>query len=234
MRTAGTFSQDSPQTDGVIFIGASEFMSPTLSNTGLTKVAVGKVPYVAPVSTTTEFFKALDQILRTGVLNSQAYGYTAFGTTGPPPVPGPSSVANTSDASGVSGHPPLTIANLPTIKGPVVGAIPKGIQINYIDVIYQVLGAASTAILFGLTKTVFGAAGAGATAPVVTNLIALAANGLPTAVAANPVTTRINIANPSMLATDETEILAELSFQNPAGCTVNFYGLKLGVSFNYN
>lgn len=236
MRTAGTFEQDSPQTDGVIFIGASEFLSPTLANTGLTIIGPGLVPLLTPASATTNLFKAIDQILRTGVLNSQALGYAAFGTTGPPPVPGPSSVANTSGPSAILGHPPTPKASLATITGGVRGAFPKGLQINYVDFIYTVLGAGATSISAGLTQTKFGAAGAGATAAVKTDIITFGTNGLPTAVAANPVTTRVNVpaANQTMLTSDENEVLLQFQTVNPAGCTVQFYGAKLGVYYNLN
>lgn len=236
MRTSGTFEQDTPQSDGQIFLGATDFQSPTLAATALSLLAAGKLAFVTPVSATSDLFADLKEILRTGVLASAANGYRAFGTTGPPPVPGPSSVPNTSDPLAIVGHPPIKTASLPTIKGPITGPVPKGIQINYVDLIYTVLGANATSVSVGLTKTKFGAAGAGATAPTVTNLITFGANSLPVAVAANPVTTRVAVttAQAIMLTDFENEVLLHFETVNPAGCTVDFYGAVLGVSFNYN
>jgi len=237
MRTAGLFEQDTPQPDGQIFVGASEFVDitsagaavPTSSAAGLFTLDVTTASHAA------KFFANLKEMLRTGVYASFANGYTAFGTTGPPPVPGPSAVANTSGPLATQGHPPITIANLPTIKGPVNGPLLKGLQINWVDVIYEVDTTALAAATMGLTKTKFPAAGTKA-APVVTNIIALAANGLPTATntAGQATRTRVAVANPAMDVDDGSEIVLNVNLTLGASGTLHFYGAVVGVSFNFN
>lgn len=230
MRTAGTFNQDTPQSDGQIFFGASEF-TPLVAATGvLASSAAGLYSLNVPASSTANLFANLNELLRTGVLG--VFGQEAFGTAAS--VPGPSTVANTSGPSALQGRPPILAANEPTIIGPVRGALPKGLQINSVDVIYTVGTLAVTSATLGLTQTKFGAAGAGATAPVVANIIALAANGLPVAVAANPVTTRIAVPTPAMIILPETEIILNVNFVTPATSTVTFYGVNMNVSYNYN
>lgn len=232
--TAKSWTQDTPVANSIVSLGAPEFSSPTLANTALTLVASGKLAYLIPASATTNLFKAIDQIFRNLSYASISSGMTAFGTTGPPPVPGPSTVANTSGPRGIIVSPPIPKAQLPTITGPNFGPLPKGIQINSVDFIYQVLGAGATSISVGLTQTSFGAAGAGAVAPTVTNIITLGANGMPLTVAANPVTTRVAITNPVMLSALEAQYLLQFQAVAPAGCTIDFYGAVLNISYNYN
>ena len=238
--TEQQWTQDLPQTDGVIFVGAPEFLSPTVALSTLSVATFGVPFYTVPASATSNFLTVLDQILRTGVyaagpLSSVPGGAQAFGTTGPPPVPGPSTVAGTSGPRGIKVVPPIPKASLPTLaSGQFSGPIPKGIQINSVDLIYTVLGVAATSVSFGLASTKFGAAGAGATAPTVTNLIAFGTNSLPTAVAANPVTTNIAVASPAMIVGSPVGLVAQVQFVTPSGSTVDFIGMNVHVSFNYN
>lgn len=232
MRTSGIFECDLPYTDGQIFLGASELLPLVAASAPFASAAAGKYTLNVPASTTANLFANLNQILRTGRLGSTLYDQQQFGTAAS--QPGPSSVSNTSGPSGLSGRPPITGANLPTLIGPVRGAIPKGLQVNSIDVIYQVTVLALTSATIGLTATQFGAAGAGAVAPIVTNLITLGANGLPTAVAANPVTTRVPVATPAFTITPETELILNLNFVTPATSLVSVYGAVLNTSYNFN
>jgi hypothetical protein len=103
-------------------------------------------------------------------------------------------------------------------------------QINSIDVIYTVAALAAAVATVGLTTTTF----ANATAPVVTNLIALAANGLPTAVQATPYVKNVAVATPAMLITADTEVIANVNFTGGATGTVDFYGIVVHCSFNFN
>jgi hypothetical protein len=232
MRTAGTFQQDSPQTDGQLFIAAPDFIPLVAAGAVIASTGAGLVTLNTPASTTVNLFSNLGQLLRTGILAS--FGQSAFGTAAS--VPGPSAVPNTSSPSGLVGRPPFLAAQEPPIIGPIAGAILKGITINSVDVIYQVGTLALTSATVGLTATVFGLPGAGATAPVVTSLIALAVNGLPVAVAANPVTTRVAVitAQQAMIVTPETEVLLNVNFVTPATSTVKLYGAVLNIQFNWN
>ena len=113
------------------------------------------------------------------------------------------------------------------------GPIPKGVQINSIDVVYQVLAVTASAATIGLTKTFF----ANLVAPVVTNLLALGANGLPTAIGAQVQVTNVPITTPAMLvpaAGGVTAPLVNVNLTAGSGGTINFYGVCLNCSYNLN
>lgn len=231
-KTSGTWTQDGAFTDGQIFVGPSEFLD--LAGFGtLTSAGAGLLTLNQVASKASTYFADISKMLRTGQL--AVFGQQAFGTTGPPPIPGPSAIANTSSPDSTLGRPPLLTAKLPTILGPVRGAIPKGLQINSVDVIYEVDAVALAAATLGLTQTVFPLSGASG-APVVTNLIALAANGLPTATntAGQATTTRVLVPTPAMLQLTEGEIILNINLTTPAGGTSKFYGAILNCNFNYN
>lgn len=229
MRTAGQLIADTPNTDGHIFIGADELISPTLTSSALSQTGEGLLIITLPAAATTNVFKTVDAIVRSG----QAPNYQQqFGTAAL--VPGPSGVANTSDPLGIVGFPPFTAANTPTIKGPVTGFVPKGLQLTSFDIVYQVLTLAATSVSFGATLTAFGAQGAGAVAPVVTNIVTFGTNGLPVAVAANPVTTRVAVATPIFITGLEQKIQIHLQAVTPATSTVSVFGVNINTTYNYN
>jgi hypothetical protein len=228
MRTQGSLEADTPNTDGQIFLGPSADWVPTTGTAPVTTAGAGLLYQLVAASETCNLFSAISQMLRTGQFPRVPYSSQQFGTAAA--IPGPSSVANTGGPSGINGRPPFTGANLATVKGQGAQPIPKGLQINWIDLIYQVLGVALTSVTFGLTNTQF----VNAVAPAVTNIVALGANGLTTAVDAQPVRTRITPATPAFSILDGSELIANLNFVTPAGSTVKFYGAVLGVSFNFN
>jgi hypothetical protein len=130
--------------------------------------------------------------------------------------------------AGVSGSPPYTGSSELT---PVTSPRPKGITIKQIYPIYTVGTVALTTNTIGVTKTVF----APNTAPVVTNLLADAANGLATAVQANPYLTPIQLTQPvSMLTTKYASYTIEWDVTTAGTGTANLYGVFLDISFNYN
>lgn len=222
-----------PFTDGQIFLAAdADFIAvgggaPTLASAG-----PGLMTLNLASSATYNLFSPISQILRSGQLATAAINQQQFGTAAL--VPGPSGVANTSDALNLpAGFPPWLSSTNPTLTGGQKGPIPKGLQVNWVDAIYEVDTGAITSVTFGLTSTKFPAAGASG-APVVTNLIALGANGLPVAAntAGQATRTRITIATPVMSFGDGLELIANINFVVPAANTVKFYGCILGVSFN--
>lgn len=234
-KTSGTWTQDGAFTDGQIFVGPSEFIDITASGAAAAASSAAGL-FTLDVTTANhaaKFFADISKMLRTGQYAS--FGQQAFGTTGPPPVPGPTTVANTSSPDGTFGRPPLLTAKEPTILGPVVGAIPKGLQINSVDVIYEVDTTALAAATLGLTKTAFSLPGVSG-APTVTNLIALAANGLPTATntAGQSTTTRVLVPTPAMLQITEGELILNINLTLGASGTLHFYGAILNCNFNYN
>lgn len=231
MRTQGRLEMQTPFTDGQEFARNFSWVgtapTPTSPSAGLYYNALtGAATYNG--------FISIGQILRTGQLATAAVNQQQFGTAAL--VPGPSSVANTSDPADLPpGFPPLLSAQNPTLTGGYKGPIPKGYQINWIDSIYEVDTLALTSVTLGLTQTKFAAAGASAT-PVVTNIIALGANGLPTATntAGQATRTRVSVASPAFSIADGSEIILNINFVLPATSTAKFYGCILGLSFNYN
>ena len=190
-----------------------------------------------PASTTANLLLNLDAIpVRTGVLAS-SYDQEQFGTAAG--VAGPSSVANTSGPLALSpGFPPITAANMATIAGSINGtgtgiqrgAIPKGIQIDSIDVIYAVNVANATSVQCALVKTVF----ANGVAPAVSNLIPLGANGLPVATAATPYLTNVPVSSPAMITNSDNIVNCLVNIVTPASSTVAFYGIVTRCHYNFN
>ena len=228
MNTGGSFEQDTAFNDGQIFLGPNGDFAPTAGTAPLTTSAAGLLYGLVAASQTCNLFSIISQMLRTGVYPQAPFSSQQFGTAAS--VPGPSTVSGTGGPRGIAGRPPIPAAKLPTVIGQTAQPIPKGLQINWVDIIYQVLGVALTSATFGLTNTQF----INGVAPAVSNLIALAANGLTTAVAAQPTRTRILVPTPAFTILDGSELIANLNFVTPAGSTVKFYGAVLGVSFNEN
>lgn len=233
MNTDGMFTQNTPVTDGHIFIGPSEWQSTTAINTLFGTSGEGNVYLLLPAGGTVNLFTSLEAILRSGMY--ALFGDRAFGTKGPPPVPGPSIVSGTSGPRGITSKPPITKTQMPTLVGPAREPVPKGIRVQAVDVIGTVLNTPLTSISFGLTSTAFSASGAVPAAPVVTNIIPYGNNGLPIAVATNPGTATIQVPTPTfIIPTTPTTVIAHLGVVTPAGSTFVFYGINLRVSYNYN
>ena len=229
MRTSGLLLMDTPLPDGQIFVSPIDIMLGS-SDATFARAGKGLVSTVVPASTTTIYPIALgDLIMRYGMQDDaqQQFGLATpvNGNQGAQALATPPNTFTT--PYGPTGRPPFAASTF----GVPVTSRPKGIAINSVSVAYQVLGNPLTSITFGLSKTVF----SNGIAPAVTDIIAPAANGLTTAVNAQPAL--ITIANPTqnlMLTTINAEYIAELTFVAPAGSTVNFYGLFLNVAFNYN
>jgi hypothetical protein len=130
--------------------------------------------------------------------------------------------------AGVSGPPPFTGI---TSLTPVTAPRPKGLGIRALYPIYSIAGAALTLNTIGLTKTVFSPNAA----PVVTNLLADAANGLATATNAQPYLTPINFASPiSMQTSKYAQYTIEWDVTTAGGGTAQLFGVFMDVNFNYN
>jgi hypothetical protein len=237
--TEGRWEQGSPSTDLQVFAGADQFTDFAAVSTLPAAPAAGLIYKVVPAATAAKFFITPEPLLlRAGQYATAAYNQQQFGTAAA--VPGPSGVANTSDPLALpAGFPPIAAANLTTISGSITGTgtgilrgpLPKGVQINSIDIIYQVLTVAASAATTGLTKTAF----ANLVAPVVTNIIALGANGLPTAIGAQPQVTNVAVAAPAMIVPSaDSQIVLNVNLTSGAGGTVNFYGAVLKCSYNFN
>jgi len=227
--TDTTWTQSQANTDLEIFVGACEFKD----SAGLATfaAAAGLLSLNLAATQAGTFFADVTAFLRrTGMLATPTNAQNQFGTAAA--QPGPSSVAGTSGPLALSGggFPPLTGANLPTVKGPVTGATSKGLQLNSIDVIYSNTVANLGVATIGVQKTKF----ADTTAPVVADILALAANGLPVAFQATPHVKNVAIASPAMLTDTQSEVTVNVNLTAGAGSTVKFYGVNLHLSYNFN
>lgn len=245
--TNGRWEQGSSNPDLQIFIGASEFEDVAKLAT-LASAGTGLLSWHVPAADASTFFADVSAMLkRTGVFAVPLWsGFTgtlgtgeanagasleAFGTAAA--TPGPSTVANTRGISGLPpGNPPQPAATLATLTGGVNGPQPKGFQITSIDVIHSVAALAAAVATVGVTDTTF----VSGVAPVVTNRIALAANGLPTAIggAAGPYVTNVPVAAPAFPTSADTETIINVNFTAGATGTVDFYGVVLYVAYNLN
>ncbi len=230
--TDGRWTQGTSVPDLQQFIGADEFallggtapLPSTIATPGLLfrTVAAGSAAI---------FAKSLSELLlRSGVYATAAYDQEQFGTAAA--QPGPSSVSGTSGPLALQqGQPPMLASQMATVSGPASGPSQKGIQIDSVDVIYQVLAdATAVAATIGLTKTVF----KNLTAPAVTNLIALGANGLPTAIGAQPQVTNVAVPNPAMIIASDTEVLLNINLTGGTAGTIKFFGAVIKAHFNLN
>jgi hypothetical protein len=132
-----------------------------------------------------------------------------------------------------TGPAPQTTAQLPTVSGnPITtsGQSYKSLQINSISVIYTNTVANLSVATIGLTKTKF----VDTTAPAVTNLLALAANGLPVAFQTTPHVKNIVLATPAIVGDSDTDLILNVNLTAGAGSTVTFYGVSLHCQSNTN
>jgi len=218
---------DTPFPDMEIFVGATEFKD--LAGLG-TFASAGAGLMTLNLSTTQagNFFANITAALkRTGVYATAALQQQQFGTAAS--QPGPSLVANTSDPESIRGFPPFTTSRLPTLVGPATGPIPKGLQINSVDVIAAIGAVNASLFQIGLTNTNF----VNAVAPNVTNLITLGTNGLVATFGAQPSRQNVLVTTPAFSTTVDTETILNIKITAGSGGTVNFYGAVVKASFNF-
>jgi hypothetical protein len=228
--TDGKWEQYTASTDLTLFLGADQFTDFAAVATLPAAPAAGLLFKTVPATDAAKFFVTAEGLLlRSGQFAT--FGQDAFGTAAA--VPGPSLVSGTSGPlAQIVGRPPMTAAQMTTIHGSLAGPPPKGVQINSVDIIYQVLTLAAATATVGLTTTTFSGV---ASAPVVTNLIALGANGLPTAVAAHPTVTNVVVPTPAMIVpTVDTQVILNINLTAGATGTIDFIGAVLKCSFNFN
>jgi hypothetical protein len=234
-QTQGRWTAKTPFPDLQLFIGADQFTALGSAAT-VALPAPGVLGATVAAGATTNFVTSLAQLmLRSGVYASPQYDQEEYGTAAS--VPGPSMVVNTSDPLAepnptspyYQGFPPILGANMTTLAGATNGPQPKGIQIDSIDVIYQVLtDATAVAATIGLTATVF----SNLVAPVVTNLIALGNNGLPVVIGAQPQVTNVPVPTPAMIVATDTEVLLNINLTGGSAGTIAFYGAVIKAHYN--
>lgn len=134
--------------------------------------------------------------------------------------------------AGISGAAPYAGGGTapPGFMTPVT-ARPKGIALKALYPVYAIAGAAASLNTIGITKTVF----ANNAAPVVTNVLANAANGLATATQAQPYLTPINFSTPVTFQTTKyAEYSIEWDVTTPGGGTAQLFGIFLDLAYNFN
>lgn len=231
--TEGRWEGNTAFPDLTLFVGADEIRA-TSGTATLTLNASGDLSLNIGNSQACVFVISEAAMLRSGVYAS-SYDQQQFGTAAG--VAGPTAaVPNTSGPLGLKpGFPPLTAANMATLGAIQRGPIPKGLQVNSVTAIYSVTGLGLTLAQIGVTQTKF----TNNAALVVTNVLAKAANGLPTAIgtgAANPYSTVVPMTSPAFTigSTAGTELLVELDLTTGASGTARLYGMSVNCSFNFN
>jgi hypothetical protein len=236
--TQGRWTSKTPFPDLQLFIGAQRFKDLAgLATTPASIATPGLIFQTVPAGDASIFIADIPELLlRSGVLATPQYNQEQFGTAAA--QPGPSSVSGTSGPLALpapsspfyQGFPPTPGAKMATVAGPNSGPGGKGIQIDSVDVIYQVLAdATAVAATIGLTKTTF----ANLVAPVVTNLIALGNNGLPVVIGAQPQVKNVPVISPaSMIVAADTEVLLNINLTGGTAGTIKFFGAVLKCHFN--
>lgn len=230
--TEGRWEGNTAFPDLTLFVGADEIRN-TSGTATLTLNASGDLSLNIGNSQACVFVVSEASLLRSGVYAS-SYDQQQFGTAAG--VAGPTTVANTSGPFALKpGFPPILAAAMATLGTVQRGPVPKGLQVNSVTAIYSVTGLALSAAQIGITQTKY----VNNAAFVVTNVLAKAANGLPTAIstgAAAPYTTTVAITSPAFTigSTTGTELLIELDLTTGASGTARLYGLSVNCSFNFN
>ncbi len=224
MHTSGFVMQDQLNPDGHIFIPFPGTQ---------TRLGSGLKAVVQAASTAAIYeFDLADVLFRYGMQDDgqQQYG-RPNGTSGAQALALLPGVVDQTPYSRTQRPPvPSTAVFGPNDSG-TARTIPKGMQVNAINVVYNVIGGTLTLATIGMTKTTFGTTG---TAPVVTTLLANANNGLQTGVISQPVAYNVLIPTPAPITTRLTQTIIEVDMTTPAGVTIDLYGLFLDVSFNFN
>jgi hypothetical protein len=226
--TDSTWNQDTPNSDLEIFIGATEWRDAGNHATIATPSA-GVIAWTVPAAQTSVFLANIQAMIkRTGVFATPASVQQQYGTAAS--LPGPTQVANTSDPEGLRGYPPFTASKLATLIGPQAGAIPKGIQINSMDVIYSVNALNITAgkLMLNLVTYIDNTA-----SPSVISLIP-STNNLTLTARANLYRTNIPVASPVFAINSGQSASLEVDVTTVAGGTFTFYGCVAKCSFNFN
>ncbi len=246
MQTAGTFSQDTPFSDGQFYLGATYFTTTvgttaaaafvSITGTGGTASILG-VASSSTGASTRESTLTDGVMLRTGIYapsTAQTLSGQAFGTAAL--LPGPqAAVAGTSSPSGFGSNqviPPVLKANLPTLKGSTAGARPKGVQINWVDILFTTTG--TVASMSVTLKRLVAAPGVAAIPTVAVDMNAVAVVGSLATTTANQISrVRATNANAAMMTGDTTVIDLAYNYNIAAG-VVTSLGVVLGCSYNYN
>lgn len=213
-RTQSRWDCDKEYTDAKLFFGVADTFVQA-GGAALTRNAAGDISYNQAASTVGVFILPLDTIMeRLGLADDlqEQFG-AATGVAGQTPA-------------GVSGRPPFTGQ---TQLSPVLVSRPKGIKITDITLVYQIAGAALTLHTCRIDKAIF----ANNVANAISAILASAANGLATAIQANPYVTKVPV-NTIFNVSDNSELVVEVAATTQAAGTYRFYGCIVHCSYNLN
>lgn len=240
MRTAGWLEQDSPNSDAQIFLTPTDFQLQT--NASLINAALGanNLPAISNTAAGAFAYNATiaGLLLRTGILNTGNFAtnrsQNAFGTAAA--TPGPSAVAGTSGPSGFGAGQtiaPMIGANLPTLKGSIPGSIPKGVQINSVDLLYSINTTNSVSFTGALSRISFGL-GVNLVPSVAALMAAQAVGSLVITTAGQITRSRLTPTTAVMITNDGSAILLNIAGNNATIAGHLFLGAILNCSYNYN
>ena len=205
--TEGRWTQAGYSSDMRVFLGASEFKD--TANVATTTWTVGPPALFAlHTAGASVFVLNLEDVMK-----KIGEAVDTGGITGTP------------DPLDLGGVPPIPSSQLPTLIGPAPGMQKKGMMVLGFDVIYKVTVALTVATV-GVIKTKF----VNNVAPVSTNLLAVAANGLQTAIQTQPYVIHVNVPTPSFIVDPDTSVLFVLNMSG----TADFYGVELYLAYNLN
>lgn len=228
--TNSTWTHNTGQGDAKLVVAPQDMMISfaAAADAVLTRNAAGDWSWNQIASKTNIYSVSVSRTLERLGLNGDFQ--ETFGTATPNNSTGgaqPAFVGNQGGPQSFPGRPPQAGASF---LAPVVGSVAKGFKLTDVSFVYLIGGAALTAITCRVDKTVY----ANNVANAITPVLATGANGLATAIQANPYVTKVATPNAIYNVTDNSDIIAELSVQTQAAGTCRIYRMILHGTFNYN
>jgi len=229
-KTQSRYQQDLGFTDGRVRIGVADlaFTGATLA---ISRIAAGQWGIVlgTPAAQANTFAANITQAImrRTGFFEDIQ---SNFGPANPN-NPAASAIAGSSQ---IRAYRPDVIPAMNTGQQlqPRSAFKAKGFKLRSIDAIYSLGVANATAHTIRLDQTIF----ANNVAPATTSILASGANGLATALQANPYVTNVplTIAPEAYVITPDTDVWVEEVITGAATTTVTFFGWDVNFDFNWN
>jgi|SRR5579875_135655 hypothetical protein len=220
--TRGRFESFLPHTDGTEYMINPMVVAGTVT---YTKVAAGDYCAALSASDTATLVFKLPGILRPGEPHlEENVPYEEYNQQLGPPytISGPNPFPTSSSYNPVNPVPVL-----------------KGINLQSVDLIYLVSGAALSSNSVGI----YAKQDANNSAPSITTLVTAGANGLQTAVQTNRYLTRVSIPGQSggvtpstsgFIVTPDTVVTVEWDLATAAGGTAQVFGVCFNYQFNYD
>lgn len=218
--TSSRYQQDLGFTDGYIHIPAPDFISTGAAAT-LTKNAVGDISWNVGAALAAIFDVNVSdgQLFRTGFGEDlqEQFGGTGIPASAQPQFYRPDVIGNMNTAQQLQPRTALKV---------------KGIKPISLKVIYLITGAALTLHTIRVDKTIY----VNNVANAITSMIANGANGLATAVQANPYVTTVPFPAVQQVyqVSDLEAMWVEIAATTQAAGAYRLYGVELTIEFNFN